>query len=114
MKFEDITIHDTRHEATSRLFEMGLEIQEVAAITGHDDWESLKRYTHPKSSSPRRLPAPGPLRTAHDSFPSRRSSLTKAKVTRQLGASFSLEENYSGQGYAQRVARPEAWPRTHG
>jgi len=44
----DITIHDTRHEATSRLFELGLGIHEVAAITGHADWESLKRYTHPK------------------------------------------------------------------
>lgn len=45
----DITFHDTRHEATSRLFELGLGVQEVAAITGHDDWESLKRYTHPKA-----------------------------------------------------------------
>lgn len=52
--FEDITIHDTRHEATSRLFEMGLEIQEVAAITGHDVWESLKRYTHPKPENIRK------------------------------------------------------------
>lgn len=51
---DDITIHDTRHEATSRLFEMGLEIQEVAAITGHDDWESLKRYTHPKPENIRK------------------------------------------------------------
>jgi len=30
----DITFHDTRHEATSRLFELGLGVQEVAAITG--------------------------------------------------------------------------------
>lgn len=44
---EGLRLHDLRHEATSRLFEKGLEIQEVAAITGHTDWKSLKRYTHP-------------------------------------------------------------------
>ncbi|HTR26215.1 MAG TPA: site-specific integrase [Terriglobales bacterium] len=41
--------HDLRHEATSRLFEKGLAIQEVAAITGHRDWRMLKRYTHPRA-----------------------------------------------------------------
>jgi integrase len=44
----DITFHDLRHEATSRLFEKGLQVQEVAAISGHTDWRSLKRYTHPQ------------------------------------------------------------------
>ena len=43
---EDLRFHDLRHEATSRLFEKGLGIQEVASITGHSDWKSLKRYTH--------------------------------------------------------------------
>lgn len=43
----DLRFHDLRHEATSRLFEKGLSIQEVASITGHSDWKSLKRYTHP-------------------------------------------------------------------
>ncbi len=42
-----LTFHDLRHEATSRLFEKGLQLHEVAAITGHADWSSLKRYTHP-------------------------------------------------------------------
>lgn len=46
---EDLRFHDLRHEATSRFFEMGLSIEEVAAITGHTDWSSLKRYTHPKA-----------------------------------------------------------------
>ena len=45
---EDLRFHDLRHEATSRLFEMGLDIQEVASITGHSDWRTLKRYTHVK------------------------------------------------------------------
>lgn len=49
-KIEDLRFHDLRHEATSRLFERGLAIQEVASITGHADWKSLKRYTHVKPS----------------------------------------------------------------
>lgn len=44
---KDLRFHDLRHEATSRLFERGLALEEVAAITGHKDWKSLKRYTHP-------------------------------------------------------------------
>lgn len=46
-KVTDLRFHDLRHEATSRLFERGLKVEEVAAITGHSDWRSLKRYTHP-------------------------------------------------------------------
>ena len=41
----DLRIHDLRHEATSRFFERGFSIPEVALITGHSDWASLKRYT---------------------------------------------------------------------
>ena len=41
-----LTFHDLRHEATSRLFEKGLALTEVAAITGHKTWQMLKRYTH--------------------------------------------------------------------
>lgn len=43
---KDLVFHDLRHEAISRLFEKGLRVQEVAAISGHSDWRSLKRYTH--------------------------------------------------------------------
>lgn len=39
--------HDLRHEATSRLFERGYPIEQVAVFTGHKGWVSLKRYTHP-------------------------------------------------------------------
>ena len=35
-----------RHEATSRLFEKGLNPAEVATITGHKDTKMLMRYTH--------------------------------------------------------------------
>lgn len=43
---EDLRFHDLRHEATSRLFEKGLQLMEVSAITGHKDLAMLKRYTH--------------------------------------------------------------------
>ena len=42
----DLHFHDLRHEATSRFFEKGLELMEVATITGHKDLKMLKRYTH--------------------------------------------------------------------
>lgn len=42
----DLRFHDLRHEATSRFFEMGLNVMEVSAITGHKDLKMLKRYTH--------------------------------------------------------------------
>ena len=43
---EDLHFHDLRHEATSRLFEKGLNPVEVATITGHKDTRMLMRYTH--------------------------------------------------------------------
>jgi len=45
--FEDIRLHDMRHEATSRLFEdRNFNVMEAAAVTGHKDLRQLKRYTH--------------------------------------------------------------------
>ncbi len=48
-EIEDFHFHDLRHEATSRLFEIGLNIMEVATITGHKDLRMLRRYTHLKA-----------------------------------------------------------------
>ncbi len=45
-KIESLAFHDLRHEATSRLFERGLNPMQVAAITGHKTLQMLKRYTH--------------------------------------------------------------------
>ncbi len=42
----DLTFHDLRHEATSRLFEKGFNPMEVATITGHKTLQMLKRYIH--------------------------------------------------------------------
>ncbi|MHB1936873.1 MAG: tyrosine-type recombinase/integrase [Acidobacteriaceae bacterium] len=41
-----LTFHDLRHEATSRFFERGLSLMEVAAVTGHRSLQMLQRYTH--------------------------------------------------------------------
>jgi integrase len=41
---EDLHFHDLRHEATSRLFEIGYDIPRVAIFTGHVDWKMLARY----------------------------------------------------------------------
>lgn len=43
---EDLRFHDLRHEGICRLFERGLSIPEVAMISGHMSWSTLKRYTH--------------------------------------------------------------------
>lgn len=45
-KIKDLRLHDMRHEATSRLFERGLALMEVASVTGHKTLSQLKRYTH--------------------------------------------------------------------
>ena len=41
-----LRFHDLRHEATSRLFEKGLNPMQVSAITGHKTLVMLQRYTH--------------------------------------------------------------------
>lgn len=46
---KDLHFHDLRHEGISRLFEMGQTIPQVAAVSGHRSWASLKRYTHLRS-----------------------------------------------------------------
>lgn len=47
----DLHFHDLRHEGTSRLFEEGYTIEQVALVTGHKDWKNLKRYTNLKPES---------------------------------------------------------------
>lgn len=50
LEIEDLVFHDLRHEGVSRLFEMGWNIPHVAAVSGHRNWQSLKRYTHLRQS----------------------------------------------------------------
>lgn len=49
LHIDDLHFHDLRHKATSDLFRLGLEIPQVALITGHKTWTQLKRYTHTKA-----------------------------------------------------------------
>jgi integrase len=46
--FDNLHLHDLRHEGISRLFDKGLDIPQVALISGHLSWTTLKRYTHIK------------------------------------------------------------------
>lgn len=48
---KNLHFHDLRHEGTSRLFEAGFAIEQVALVTGHKDWKMLRRYTHLKPES---------------------------------------------------------------
>lgn len=48
LEVEDLHFHDLHHDGVSRLFEMGWDIPKVASISGHRDWNSMRRYTHLK------------------------------------------------------------------
>ncbi len=57
----DLHFHDIRHRAAREFFAMGLQIPQVALITGHKTWAMLKRYTeitpadvHAAVASPRK------------------------------------------------------------
>jgi integrase len=45
--FTDLRFHDLRHEALSRLSDKGLNVIEIAHISGHRTLSMLRRYTHP-------------------------------------------------------------------
>lgn len=47
----DFHFHDLRHEAISRLFEMGLTVPEVASVSGHRTLAQLMRYSHANQQS---------------------------------------------------------------
>ena len=53
LAIDDLHFHDLRHEGVSRLFEIGLNIPHVAAVSGHRTWNSLKRYTHLRQTGDR-------------------------------------------------------------
>lgn len=46
----DLTFHDLRHEATSRLADV-FQMHELMKVTGHKDSRMLARYYHPKMSN---------------------------------------------------------------
>lgn len=56
---EDLRWHDTRHEALSRMAEMGWNIVRISSHSGHLDWKTLQRYLHPSRILVRRDPVTG-------------------------------------------------------
>ncbi|WP_442577576.1 site-specific integrase [Mesorhizobium sp. ASY16-5R] len=44
LAIEDLHFHDLRHEGVSWLFELGWNIPNVALVSGHRSWASLRRY----------------------------------------------------------------------
>ncbi|MFV1941099.1 tyrosine-type recombinase/integrase [Pseudomonas luteola] len=50
LEIDDLHFHDLRHDGVSRLFEMGWDIPRVASVSGHRDWNSMRRYTHLKGN----------------------------------------------------------------
>lgn len=55
---KDLHFHDLRHEGTSRLFEQGYSIEQVATVTLHTSWTELKRYTQLRPESLHRDASP--------------------------------------------------------
>ena len=45
----DLTFHDLRHEAISRMFDTGMRIPEAMVVTGHQTVNHLFRYVQPQS-----------------------------------------------------------------
>jgi integrase len=45
LDIEDLHFHDLRHAAAASFFRMGLDIPQVALLTGHKTWTMLRRYT---------------------------------------------------------------------
>jgi integrase len=48
---DDLHFHDLRHTATGRLAEKLPNVIELAAVTGHQTIQMLKRYYHPKAEA---------------------------------------------------------------
>jgi len=42
----DLTFHDLRHEALSRMFERGMAVEQVRLVSGHSSLDQLSRYTN--------------------------------------------------------------------
>lgn len=48
---EDFCFHQTRHEAISRMWELGLNELEISNQSGHRDHRMLRRYSHVQAST---------------------------------------------------------------
>jgi integrase len=80
----DLRFHDLRHEGTSRLFERGYQIHEVAQFTLHESWNELKRYTNLRPENIRDLPT-----ARRKGTPARREMPADNVVQLPLGRGFT-------------------------
>jgi integrase len=83
---EDLRFHDLRHEGTSRLFERGYQIHEVAQFTLHDSWNELKRYTNLRAENVREITAPNqsaPGRSGRSRGKASKSATTPSRAVDQ-------------------------------
>jgi integrase len=78
LKLSDLHLHDLRHEAISRLFAAGFAIHEVALVSGHRDWQQLKRYTHVRAVELHRDPSVSKTARSTPSKPKSRNSRSAA------------------------------------
>ncbi|HEU5134351.1 MAG TPA: tyrosine-type recombinase/integrase [Steroidobacteraceae bacterium] len=83
----DLRFHDLRHEATSRLFERGYQIHEVAQFTLHESWNELKRYTNLKPENLRDIAPP---------------AASKPRAKRRKSARVANQPSDAGHQSAQR------------
>ena len=97
----DLRFHDLRHEATSRLFEMGYQIQEVAQFTLHDSWNELKRYTNLKPENVRALTGTGGAERLSPPLPCRGAAGFPAR---------SLRRSISSARSAALTSQGDFWP----
>jgi hypothetical protein len=105
----DYHFHNNRHEATSRLFERGYEIHEVALFTLHQSWNDLKRYANLRPGKVRELSASNiqPVRP-RGNHEGPDSGETRAAGTEREGATpLQLHLNHREQREPPDFDRPE-------
>lgn len=65
---DELCFHQTRHEAISRMWELGLSEVEISNQSGHRDWHMLRRYSHVQAAHlAQKLQALSPAPTARPS-----------------------------------------------
>ena len=90
----NLRFHDLRHEGTSRLFERGYQIHEVAQFTLHDSWNELKRYTNLRAENVREIAAPKKPATQRTERPKRKVTKPSTKPSRAGGLSTQRDQQH--------------------
>jgi len=73
LAIEDLHFQDLRHEAASRLFDAGYDVEQVALVTGHKDWKMLQRSAHFRPEALHTIPAMANSRSKQIGHPTRSS-----------------------------------------